>query len=302
MEDRLTTARLAARHWATLVALGLILVITLAWWGLALWPLPDTAPPALVRARIICFGSTATGLPSGVGWMMLIGEPIMITLLLVSVTGSSTIREALAGIARSSVGRIGLGAITTGALLAFLAAGVRVAWALGGGSGAPRPDPASAANAPRLDRPAPALDLVDQRGNVVTLAALRGRPALVTFAYAHCETVCPLVVQEVVQARRDLEEQRPAVVVITLDPWRDTPSRLPSIARKWGLPDDAFVLSGPIIEVEAVLNRWGIPRARDVRNGDVTHPQVVYVLDREGRLAFVTTGAAEVITGLVQRL
>ena len=302
MEDRLTPARLAGRHWATLVALGLILLITLAWWGLALWPLADTAPPALVRARIICFGSTATGLPSGVGWMMLIGEPIMITLLLVSVTGSRTIREALAGIARSSLGRIGLGAITTGALLAFLAAGVRVAWALGGGSGTPRPDTASAESAPRLDRPAPALDLVDQRGNVVTLAALRGRPALVTFAYAHCETVCPLVVQEVVRARLALEDQRPTVVVITLDPWRDTPSRLPSIASKWGLPDDAFVLSGPVPDVEAALNRWGVARTRDSRNGEVIHPQVVYVLDREGRTAFAATGDAEVIASLVRRL
>ena len=50
MENRLT-ARLATRHWATLVALAAILVITLLWWGLALWPLPADAPPWIARAR-----------------------------------------------------------------------------------------------------------------------------------------------------------------------------------------------------------------------------------------------------------
>ena len=297
----MTTARLAARHWATLVALGLILLITLAWWGLALWPMPETAPPALVRARYVCFGTTTTGLPSAVGWMMLIGEPIMITLLLVTVTGTGIIRETAAGIARGRLGRMGLRALAAGVVLAVLAAGARVAWALGGFE-ATRSSSARPATYPRIDRRAPQLDLVDQRGEVVTLAALRGRPALVTFAYAHCETVCPLAVQDVVRARADLADLLPALVVITLDPWRDTPSRLPSMAHKWGLPDDAFVLSGSVPEVEAVLDRWGIARIRDSRNGEVTHPSVVYVLDGEGRIAFVTSGDAEVIAGLVRRL
>ena len=303
MEDRLTAPRLAVRHWATLVALGFILIITLAWWALALWPLPAEAPPALLRARIICFGSTDNGLPSGTGWMMLIGEPIMITLLLLTITGSSTIREGLHRIALSRAGRFGLRAIAVTVLVAFLAAGTRVSWALGVGS------PSTARSGgelpptyPRLDRPAPVLDLADQRGTVVTLAALRGRPALVTFAYAHCETVCPLVVQEVVRARMGLEDAPPALVVITLDPWRDTPSRLTAMASHWGLPADAHVLSGPVPAVEAALDRWGIARSRDARNGEITHPQVVYVLDRTGRMVYAATGDADVIVQLVRRL
>ena len=296
-------SRLAVRHWATLVALGLIIVITLAWWGLALWPLPAEAPPALLRARTICFGTTENGLPSGTGWMMLIGEPITITLLLVSITGSTAIREGLHDIARSPWGRFGLGALATIVLVAFLAAGARVAWALG--VGAPTDTRAGGdlpSTYPRLDRPAPALDLVDQRGTVVTLAALRGRPVIVTFAYAHCQTVCPLVIQEVVQARKNLDAERPAVVVITLDPWRDSPSRLRAMAEHWGLPDDAHVVSGLVDTVAAALDRWGIARSRDPRTGEVTHPQLVYVLDREGRLAYSTTGDAVAIEQLVRRL
>jgi cytochrome oxidase Cu insertion factor (SCO1/SenC/PrrC family) len=125
---------------------------------------------------------------------------------------------------------------------------------------------------------------------------------LVTFAYAHCETVCPLVVQEVVRARERLADRNPQVVVITLDPWRDTPSRLAAMARQWELPDDAYVLSGPVPDVEAALDRWGVARTRDTQSGEITHPQVVYVLDGDGRIAFSVTGDADAIAQLVRRL
>jgi protein SCO1/2 len=304
VENRLTAppTPLAGRHRASLAALGAILVITLAWWALALWPLPAAASPALVRARTICFGTAENGLPSGTGWMMLIGEPIMITLLLLSVTGSSTIREGLQGIARHVLGRWALRASAAVVLVAIAAAGVRVASALGVGAPPVARASVDAAGAPRLDRPAPALGLVDQRGATVTLATLRGRPVLVTFAYAHCETVCPLVVQEVVRARERLADRNPQVVVITLDPWRDTPSRLAAMARQWELPDDAYVLSGPVPDVEAALDRWGVARTRDTQSGEITHPQVVYVLDGDGRIAFSVTGDADAIAQLVRRL
>jgi cytochrome oxidase Cu insertion factor (SCO1/SenC/PrrC family) len=304
MEDRLTASlpRLAGRHRASLAALGAILVITLAWWALALWPLPAAASPVLLRARTICFGTADNGLPSGTGWMMLIGEPIMITLLLLSVAGGTTIREGLREIARSTLGRLTLRAITLTGLVALAAAGARVAYALGVGAPAVARSSFDVAGATRLDRPAPALGLVDQRGAPVTITALRGRPVLVTFAYAHCETVCPLIVHEVVRAREQLVDRKPYIVVITLDPWRDTPSRLTALARQWALPEDASVLSGPVPEVQAALDRWGVARTRNTQTGEITHPQVVYVLDREGRIAFSVTGDADAIAQLVRQL
>ena len=304
MEDRLTEDRLAVRHWASLAALGAILLITLGWWALALWPLSDAAPPALLRARVVCFGTSDSGLPSGIGWMMLTGEPIMITLLLLGVAGGTTIREALERVAHHALGRWALAATALGTVAALTLAGARVTYALGLRGPGPSEIGADVATASRLDRPAPPLQLVDQYGSVVTLAALRGRPVLVTFAYAHCETVCPLVVQNLVRAQNRLAAKGAALqlIVITLDPWRDTPARLPDIARQWGLPDGAHVLSGSVPDVEATLDRWGISRSRDLHNGDVTHPQLVYVIDASGTIAFVATGDADMIAELVDRL
>jgi cytochrome oxidase Cu insertion factor (SCO1/SenC/PrrC family) len=158
---------------------------------------------------------------------------------------------------------------------------------------------------PRLDRAAPALALVGQHGDVVDIADLRGRPVLVTFAFAHCETICPVVVRHSLDAQAALRGTGDdvAVLVVTLDPWRDTPSRLPGMASSWGLPgDDAWVLSGDVASVEAALDAWDVPRQRDTTSGEVTHPSLVYIIDRDGTLAYAATGGAEALATLVRRL
>jgi cytochrome oxidase Cu insertion factor (SCO1/SenC/PrrC family) len=154
----------------------------------------------------------------------------------------------------------------------------------------------------RVNDAAPELRLVDQAGREVTLASFRGTPVIVTFAFAHCETVCPVVIEDVLAARRQMEGQPPAVLVITLDPWRDTPSRLASIARAWHLDETAHVLSGPPEVVERTLNTWRVPRTRNQRSGDIVHPTVVYVVDADGRIAYVVNGNASLISAALRAL
>jgi cytochrome oxidase Cu insertion factor (SCO1/SenC/PrrC family) len=91
------------------------------------------------------------------------------------------------------------------------------------------------------------------------------------------------------------------VVVVTLDPWRDTPSRLPHLARHWKLGEDGFVLSGAVGEVTALLDRWQVARERDPRTGLVTHPPLVYVLGADGRIAYATSGGTETVLELATR-
>jgi cytochrome oxidase Cu insertion factor (SCO1/SenC/PrrC family) len=134
---------------------------------------------------------------------------------------------------------------------------------------------------------------------------VRGRPALVTFAFGHCETICPAIVKQVVTAQAELADNGTpvGVLIVTVDPWRDLPSRLPFIADAWDLPArDAWVLSGEVATVERTLDAWGVARARDLRNGEVTHPSLVYVIDTRGRIAFATTGGTAVLRELVERL
>jgi protein SCO1 len=149
---------------------------------------------------------------------------------------------------------------------------------------------------------APAFALIDQHGQTVSLDAFRGRPVLVTFAYAHCETMCPLVIEDVLAAQRQLTDHPPAVVIITLDPWRDTPTRLNAIAAGWNMGPTAHVLSGAPDIVERTLNAWRVPRVRNEKTGDLSHPAIVYVLGADGRIAYVVQGNSSAIAAAVRAL
>ena len=289
----------ASRARAALSALAVILAITASWWALALWPAAD-APAWLVLTRETCFGTAATGLPDAGGWLALTGQPLGMLLVLFAGWG----QDVKAGL-RAAMNRVS-GQMMVGAAAALTIAGVlgvvvrvRVADAR------PFATSSTEAVAGQLNRlndvPKP-LSLMDQSGRTVTLEQFRGRPVLVTFAYAHCETVCPTLVNEVLSARDALPLPKPVVLIVTLDPWRDTPSRLGAMAERWGASGDVHVLSGVPDSVERVLNAWRVPRARNERTGDVSHPSVVYVIGPDGRIAYVVSGSQPVIRAAVEAL
>jgi protein SCO1/2 len=281
---------------AALAAIG---VVTASWWMLALWPVPPASPDWLLRTREVCFGSTADDLPTAAGWLLLVGQPIGMFVLLAAVWG----RELRAGVARmlaQTAGQLTAGVVVALAVAGVAAAVVRVRTA--GVDTFPVSTIDPAAQLTRVDDAAPGLSLTDQHGRVITLESLRGRPAIVTFAFAHCETVCPMIVSDVLAARRRIEGAPPAILVVTLDPLRDTPGRLPTIADAWQLDGDAHVLSGPPDDVERALNAWRVPRTRNQKTGDIVHPSIVYVVGPDGRIAYVVSGGADVIAAAVRAL
>ncbi len=281
------------------VALLSIAAITASWWALALWPVPGDAPDWLLRTREVCFGSTADRLPSPTGWALLVGQPIGMTLLLVVVWGA----DLRAGL-RAALSRVS-GQVTAGVAAALVVVGVGATVERVRTAGFEPFEAGSidvARQLTRIDDKAPALALTDQSGREVTLEAFRGRPVIVTFAFAHCETVCPLIVGDVLGARQALGDLDPEVLVVTLDPWRDTPSRLATIAEAWGLGKEARVLSGDPEVVERTLNAWRVPRTRNTKTGDILHPTIVYVIGRDGRIAYVVNGSAGTIAAAVRAL
>ena len=289
----------ASRAWVALAALAVILAITASWWALALWPTAD-APAWLVVTRETCFGTAATGMPDAGGWMALTGQPLGMLLVLFAGWG----HDVRAGL-RAALQRVS-GQLVVGVATALLIAGVfGLVVRVSVGDARPfasSPTEEVARQLNRLnDTPKP-LSLVDQSGRTVTLEQFHGRPVLVTFAYAHCETVCPVLVSEVLGARDALASPKPVVLIVTLDPWRDTPSRLGAIAERWGATQDVHVLSGVPDSVERVLNAWRVPRARNERTGDVSHPSVVYVIGADGKIAYVLSGGQPVIRAAVEAL
>ena len=269
-------------------ALFLWLVVTVGWWVLAFAPLPVPAE-WLDQARAVCFGSSPSGLPDNYGWVLLVLGPLSMLGFLVAVWGSE-LRSALQRAARRSWGV---------ALIVWIAAGLvgGSLWVARRVDGARRAAAAYAPLAeeerlpdayPRTFDPAPALGLVDQNGATLGLPELAGKTVLVSFAFAHCVTVCPVLIGTLHAAIEGLPPSETAVVVITLDPWRDTPANLPAIAKAWRLERiaDARVLSGEVEQVNAVLAEWGAGGNRDEATGEISHPGLIFVLDAQSRIAF----------------
>jgi protein SCO1/2 len=263
-------------------ALLLWVASTLSWWAFAFVPLPAAPPPWLAAARAACFGAADTGLPDASGLMLLVLAPAMSLGVMAALWGA----ELPAAVRRAARSRAGAALI----LVVAVAVLVEASWVwakVGTARAVAGWDAAVAltelpADYPRTAASAPVFTLVDQHGQAVSLHALRGRPVIVTFVFAHCETMCPLVVATLKASVADA-----SVLLVTLDPWRDTVSSLPGLARRWELPDNFHVLSaGAVDPVLRVAAAYGVSFHRDERSGEIVHPGLVFVVDADGRLAY----------------
>ncbi len=75
-------------------------------------------------------------------------------------------------------------------------------------------------------RAAPPLQLTDIDGKAVDIRDLRGHPVLVTFVYANCPDVCPLIMENLHRVRELAGPlgTRMRVIAVSVDPAGDTPA------------------------------------------------------------------------------
>jgi protein SCO1/2 len=114
--------------------------------------------------------------------------------------------------------------------------------------------------------------------------------------------VCPAIVHDATGAVAEAGVPGIALLLVTLDPWRDTPARLAAIATAWQLPAGARLLGGTVPEVEGVLDAWGIARRRDVSTGEIAHATELFLVDRQGRLAWITSSDRHLVAKLLRGL
>jgi len=259
-----------------LAAIG---AITAAWWTLALWPSGAAQPEWLTRTRAACFGASRGGLPDAGGWVLLVGEPLGMAAMLWLMYGRA-LREDVRWIRTRPVVRAVAGTLVVAIVLVVGGTGVRAVRA----RSSPPPSTRAIGQAVSTTLIVPTIALVDQNGRSLSLADL-ARPVVVTFAYGHCTTVCPLAVAALREARRARRSDR-AIVVVTVDPWRDTPDRLSAIARSWSLGADDFFLSGSVDDVSRLLDALGVGRRRNETNGEVDHAATAMLVRPGGRVAW----------------
>jgi len=256
------------------------------WWGFAFWPTPAGDTSWIAAAQGACFGSVPGGLPATEGWMMLTLAPLLMLACLVTAFHGD-LADSLPALLRRPAWRAALVVLAVvfaveGAWAALRVADARrFAVAYSPRIGEPMP-----AEYPRADIPVAPFRLVDQDGQPFASAMLTGRPAVLSFVFAHCTSVCPALARTLRNATDTLGPGRTQLALITLDPWRDTPAALPEVARRWSLPAGTHLLSGPPDDVCRALDDLDVARERDLRSGDVSHVPLVLVIDRRGRIAY----------------
>jgi protein SCO1/2 len=134
--------------------------------------------------------------------------------------------------------------------------------------------------------PAPATLGRDQEGEAVQVPR-PGRPAVVTFLFANCPDVCPLVAQEISQALDDVGPEVAAgvdVVAISVDPANDTPAAVRRFLAGHRLTGRMDYIVGTRAELAPVWRSWGIiAQPSDESVLESVHTARIVLVDRDGR-------------------
>jgi protein SCO1/2 len=132
-----------------------------------------------------------------------------------------------------------------------------------------------------------AYSVVGVSGQTISLAALRGKPLVVSLVYSACSSVCPVTTQHLVgvvdQANQLLGSDRFDVLTIGFDARNDTPARMAQFASLQSIAAPNWrVASADAGTIEAILRDLGFSYARIA--GGFDHITQTTILDRDGRV------------------
>jgi protein SCO1/2 len=147
---------------------------------------------------------------------------------------------------------------------------------------APKPAPLPGDSVYQLKLP-----LTGQDGRTADWRALRGKPRIVSMFYTSCQYMCPLIVESGKAVERQLDAAqrvRLGVVLISMDPARDTPAVLQKTVAARGVDGERWLLAAPpAAKVREVAGVLGV-RYKQLPGGDFNHNSVLVLLDAEGRI------------------
>ena len=130
--------------------------------------------------------------------------------------------------------------------------------------------------------------LPDHNGNLRRLSEFRGKAVVVFFGFTSCPDVCPTTLMTLAQAMKQLgpDANRVQVVMITVDPSRDTPQALSQYVTAF---DPSFIALVPgEEELKQVAGRFKVYINRNQANTSgfytVDHTASSFVFDGNGRI------------------
>ena len=138
-------------------------------------------------------------------------------------------------------------------------------------------------------QPAPALStLRNYNGESFNLASDRGKAVFVTFLYAHCPDVCPLIASNLHNAYAKMTPSQRAkmdIVAVSVDPHGDTVAAVSTFMRQHQLAGEGKYLIGKAHQLGPVWKAWQVGSEKDASNPElVSHSALIYGVSGSGRL------------------
>jgi protein SCO1/2 len=193
---------------------------------------------------------------------------------------------------------------------AALAVGAALALTLASCSSGPPAAP-SANEGIVLNEPTPQnIGLIDQHNQPVSLASLRGKDIVMAPFLTLCQDECPLITAAFTSLQRDVRAaglgHRVVFLDVTVDPTRDTPSRLAAYQAEFGA--DWLMWTGTPANVAAFWKPFGvsyqtIPEEQPPELDWLTHQPLTYdvahtdgyiLIDAKGHERFVDANAPDI--------
>ncbi|MCM8750263.1 SCO family protein [Thermomicrobiaceae bacterium CFH 74404] len=134
----------------------------------------------------------------------------------------------------------------------------------------------------------PELPLQGSDGQAHRFQDFRGKVVLVYFGYTTCPDACPMTLSKFARVKALLGERAEdvQVVMVTVDPQRDTAGRLREYLEVYGV--DFLGLTGDEATIQELAAAFGVyyaPYESDTALGYlVEHTTSSFILDRQGRL------------------
>jgi protein SCO1 len=124
-------------------------------------------------------------------------------------------------------------------------------------------------------------------GHHARFASRSGRVRIVTMFYASCPMACPLTIdtlRNLDAALAPAERAKVDVLLLSMDPERDTPQELTRVAKERHINDPRWMLArASLADTRKLAAVLGI-QYRELNNGDFDHASVLVLLDAQGRV------------------
>ncbi|MEO5577968.1 MAG: SCO family protein [Sphingomicrobium sp.] len=149
----------------------------------------------------------------------------------------------------------------------------------------PMPTDAPIASSQSMTEVGGPFTLTGTDGKPFSSERLAGRPFALFFGFTHCPDVCPTTLARLARLRTKLGKGDSfAIVLVSIDPERDTPAVMARYAGLFGTP--VIALTGTMAAIERVKQQYGVYSAKVPQEGGdfgVDHTATVFLIDRAGK-------------------